>query len=44
MLSTNVNIICEELLRNWKPEYNELEEHFKLKLSSRDFLIKSILF
>ena len=40
MLSTNVNIICEELLRNWKPEYNELEEHFKLKLSSRDFFNK----
>lgn len=40
MLSTNANIICEELLRNWKPEYNELEEHFKLKLSSRDFFNK----
>lgn len=41
MLSTNANIICEAVLRNWKSEYYELEEHFKLRLSSKDFFNKT---
>lgn len=40
MLSTNVNIICEAVVRNWKSEYSELEEEFKLKLSRKDFFNK----
>lgn len=41
MLSTNVNIICEEVVCNWKSEYYELEEHFKLRLSYKDFFNKT---
>ena len=40
MLSTNANIICEAVVRNWKSEYSELEEEFKLKLSRKDFFNK----
>lgn len=40
VLFKNVKLICDAVVNDWVSDFDELDEHFKIKLSRRDFYHK----